>query len=414
MVAWAVFLAFGALLSAFPAQAQRADNGFLIMDNPNRQLVMEQPKPLIAPTPPMGWNSWYGYKCDIDEAKIRAAAEFISSSGLKDAGYTYVNVDDCWQAPKRDAMGNLQADPVRFPSGIKALADFVHSKGLKFGIYSDAGTKTCGKFPGSAGHEYQDARLFASWGVDLLKYDWCYTGPMNAEAAYTIMAMALRETGRDIVFSICEWGMNEPEKWAPAVGHMWRTHVDIDDKWDVVNSWWQRGIVNMLDHQVGLAKNAGPHQWNDPDPLQVGLGGMTTTEYESQMSLWSLLAAPLMMSFDPQKPVSADTLRILGNKDVIRVNQDPLGKPGDRIFKQGDLEIWARPLADGEHAVVLFNRSAETRSMKISWAQLNLPPAMRTNVQDLWSKKIFSNVEREFSASVASHGVVMIRITPIV
>lgn len=331
----AFLIALMTMLTASAAASERPDNRYLIMTTPNRQLVLDKPKPLLAPTPPMGWNSWYGHKCEIDEEKIRAAADFIAGSGLREAGYEYVNVDDCWQAKERDANGNLQADPVKFKSGMKALGDYIHSKGLKFGIYSDAGNKTCGKFPGSAGHEFQDARLFASWGVDLLKYDWCYTGSMNAEAQYTVMAIALRESGRDILFSICEWGMNAPETWAPRVGHMWRTHVDIDDKWELVNSWWQRGFINMLDHQVGLSKNAGPNQWNDPDPLQVGLGGMTTTEYESQMSLWSLLAAPLIFSLDPQKPVSKDTLRILGNRDVIAVNQDPLARAATGCGRRG-------------------------------------------------------------------------------
>lgn len=372
-------------------------------------LKLDAPKPLLAPTPPMGWNSWNKFGCNVNEAIVRKQADAMAASGMKAAGYQYIVIDDCWQK-SRDENGNIVADPERFPSGIKALADYVHSKGLKFGLYSDAGALTCGGRPGSAGREFQDARQYAKWGVDYLKYDWCHTGPRNAEAAYTIMAKALRESGRDIVLSICEWGTNQPERWAPKVGHLWRTTGDIFDAWEGKKDW-SIGMVNILDLQAELWRNAGPNQWNDPDMLEVGNGGMTTTEYESHFSLWAMLAAPLIAGND-LSAMDADTRRILTNADVIAVDQDPLGRQARRIWKDGDLEIWARPLKGGEHAVVLFNRGKAPAEMKVGWDQLDLPAGQKADVKDLWSKKVTKGVRGSFGGTVASHGVLMVRITP--
>ena len=372
-------------------------------------LKLEAPKPLLAPTPPMGWNSWNKFGCNINEALVRQQADAMVASGMKDAGYQYIVIDDCWQK-SRDADGNIVADPERFPSGIKALADYVHSKGLKFGLYSDAGALTCGGRPGSAGHEFQDARQYAKWGVDYLKYDWCHTGPRNAEAAYTIMAKALRASGRDIVLSICEWGVNQPERWAPAVGHLWRTTGDIFDAWEGKKDW-SIGMTNILDLQAERWRHSSPNAWNDPDMLEVGNGGMTSTEYESHFSLWAMLAAPLVAGND-LSTMDADTRRILTNRDVIAVDQDPLGQQGRRIWKQGEQEIWARPLKGGEHAVVLFNRGKAPAEMKVSWDQLNLPPGLKARVKDLWSKKVTTQVRGSHGGTVAPHGVLMVRITP--
>lgn len=375
----------------------------------HESLKLEAPKPDLASVPPMGWNSWNKYKCDISETLIRKQADAMASSGLKDAGYQYIVIDDCWQS-HRDEKGNIQADPERFPSGIKALVDYVHSKGLKFGLYSDAGVLTCAGRPGSAGYEFQDARQYAEWGVDYLKYDWCYTGTRNAEAAYTIMAKALRASGRDIVLSICEWGDNNPSAWAHKAGHMWRTTGDIFDAWEGQQGY-SIGMTNILDKQVDLWRYSGPNQWNDPDMLEVGNGGMTVTEYESHFSLWAMLAAPLIAGNDMAN-MDADTLRILTNKDVIAVDQDSLGVQGRRIHKDGDLEIWARPLKGGDYAVVLFNRSAEAKDMRVTWEQLNLPAGLKAEVKDLWSKKVTKNVAGSYGGNVASHGVIMVRLTP--
>jgi len=389
-------LALASLLAALPAHAHET-------------LKLDTPKPNLAPTPPMGWNSWNKFACNVSEKLLREQADAMAASGMKDAGYQYIVIDDCWQK-SRDVDGNIQADPERFPSGIKALADYVHSKGLKFGLYSDAGSLTCGGRPGSAGHEFQDARQYAKWGVDYLKYDWCNTGTRNAEAAYTIMAKALRESGRDIVLSICEWGNNQPERWAAPVGHLWRTTGDIYDAWEGRKDW-SSGMVNILDLQVEREAHAGPNAWNDPDMLEVGNGGMTTTEYESHFSLWAMLAAPLIAGNDLSR-MDADTLRILTNKDVIAVDQDPLGKQGRRALKEGDLEVWVRPLQGGEFAAVLFNRGKTPADMKLKWERLGLPEDRKADVKDLWSKKVTKGVSGSYAGKVAPHGVIMVRVTP--
>jgi alpha-galactosidase len=390
-------LALASLLAALPVRAHET-------------LKLDTPKPNLAPTPPMGWNSWNKFACNVSERLLREQADAMAASGMKDAGYQYIVIDDCWQK-SRDADGNIQADPERFPSGIKALADYIHSKGLKFGLYSDAGSLTCGGRPGSAGHEFQEARQYAKWGVDYLKYDWCNTGTRNAEAAYTIMAKALRESGRDIVLSICEWGTDHPERWGPTVGHLWRTTGDIYDAWEGQKDW-SSGMTNILDFQVERSAAAGPNAWNDPDMLEVGNGGMTTTEYESHFSLWAMLAAPLIAGNDLSK-MDAETLRILTNKDVIAVDQDPLGKQGTRKLKEGDLEIWVRPLQGGEFAAVLFNRGKTPADMKLKWDRLGLPEDRKADVKDLWSKKLTKGISGSYAGKVAPHGVIMVRVTPV-
>jgi len=374
-------------------------------------LVMA-PKPALAPTPPMGWNSWNHFGCDIDEAKIRGAADAMVASGMKDAGYQYVVIDDCWQV-SRDAQGNIVADAQKFPSGIKALADYIHSKGLKFGIYSDAGQKTCGGRPGSMGHEYQDAKQYAAWGVDYLKYDWCNTGPANPEAAYGTMANALRESGRDILFSMCEWGTAKPWLWAAGTGHMWRTTGDISDAWvkNDKSKPWEHGVLDILDMNVGLDSFAGPNHWNDPDMLEVGNGGMSNTEYQAHFSLWAMLAAPLISGND-LSAMSDETKAILTNRDVIAVDQDALGIEGRKLADDGDYEVWARPLKGGDQAVILLNRSESAHDMSVDWTALNWPAGMKADVKDLWSKAVTKNARGAFSASVPSHGVVMVRLTP--
>jgi alpha-galactosidase len=327
---------------------------------------------------------------------------------MKDAGYEYVVIDDCWQV-SRDAAANIVADAKTFPSGIKALADYVHSKGLKFGIYSDAGTKTCAGRPGSRGHEYQDALQYAAWGVDYLKYDWCNTGTENAQAAYSTMRDALRAAGRPIVFSLCEWGSNKPWLWARDVGNLWRTTGDIADCWNCKKD--QLSWTQILDLQVGLESYAGPGHWNDPDMLEVGNGGMTAAEYRSHFSLWCLLAASLMAGND-LKNMSAEIKEILTNKEVIAVDQDPLGMEGRRVRKNSDSEVWAKQMKDGSRAVVLLNRGASEADISVLWEDLGYPAHLSAAVRDLWAKKDLGKSTATFSAKVPSHAVVMVRVTP--
>ncbi|MBN8807831.1 MAG: alpha-galactosidase [Sphingomonas sp.] len=358
----------------------------------------------LAPTPPMGWNSWNKFACSVDEAKVRRVADAMVASGMRDAGYRYVVIDDCWQGP-RDANGVITADATKFPSGIKALADYVHARGLSFGIYSDAGARTCGGRPGSQGHEYQDALAYARWGVDYLKYDWCETGTRNAEEAYRTMAAALKATGRPILLSICEWGTSKPWLWAAGVGQMWRTTGDIGDKWGG-NPEWGKGFTVIADLNEPLWPFAGPGHWNDPDMLEVGNGGLTDTEYRSHFSLWAMMAAPLIAGNDVAS-MDAATRDILLNRDVIAVDQDPLGVQGHRVAKDGDREVWVKPLSGGRRAVLLFNRGVAPATIAADWAMLDLAPALSLRVRDLWAHRELGSMRGRLSATVAPHGVAM-------
>lgn len=364
----------------------------------------------LARTPPMGWNSWNKFACDVNEQLIREMADAMVTSGMKDAGYVYLVIDDCWQID-RDAQGNILPDPHRFPSGMKALADYVHSRGLKFGLYSDAGTLTCQKRPGSRGYEFQDARQYAAWGVDYLKYDWCSTGTQNAPASYSIMRDALLKAGRPIVFSICEWGTSKPWLWAKDVGNLWRTTGDIQDCWDCKRDWGGMGVVHILDLQDGLESYAGPGHWNDPDMLEVGNDGMTITEYRAHFSLWCILAAPLMAGNDLRN-MTNEVKEILTNREVIAVDQDSLGMQGRRVKRDGDREVWAKQLADGGRAVVLFNRGPKSHEISVSWTEIGYPQHVAAQVRDLWAHKDLGKLTGKFSAEVPSHGVVMVTVKP--
>jgi alpha-galactosidase len=364
----------------------------------------------LARTPPMGWNSWNKFACDVNEQLIREMADAMVTSGMKDAGYVYLVIDDCWQID-RDAQGNILPDPQRFPSGMKALADYVHSRGLKFGLYSDAGTLTCQKRPGSRGYEFQDARRYAAWGVDYLKYDWCSTGTQNAPASYSIMRDALLKAGRPIVFSICEWGTSKPWLWAKDVGNLWRTTGDIQDCWDCKRDWGGMGVVHVLDLQDGLESYAGPGHWNDPDMLEVGNQGMTITEYRAHFSLWCILAAPLMAGNDLRN-MTSEVKEILTNREVIAVDQDSLGMQGRRVKRYGDREVWAKQLADGGRAVVLFNRGPKSQEISVSWTEIGYPQHVAAQVRDLWAHKDLGKLIGKFSAEVPSHGVVMVTVKP--
>jgi len=374
------------------------------------------PSANLALTPPMGWNSWNKFGCNVSDEMIRGMADALVKSGMKDAGYQYLVIDDCWQVD-RDKDGNIVADPQRFPQGIKALADYVHSLGLKFGIYSDAGSKTCAGRPGGLGHEYQDALKYAAWGVDYLKYDWCHTTTQDAKASYANIRNALDTAGRPIVLSICEWGTHLPWLWGAEVGgNLWRTTGDISDKWQSKKKWpdgtcCELGMADIVDLQVGLYSFAGPGHWNDPDMLEVGNGGMTTTEYRSHFSLWAILAAPLMAGND-LRDMKPEIQAILNNKEVIAVNQDPLGRQARRVRKDGDLEVWAKPLKDGNRAVVLFNRSSSEQSLSVTWEEIGYPDHLSAAVRDLWQNKDLGKSTGKFSATVASHGVVMVTVRP--
>ncbi|XP_057858222.2 alpha-galactosidase [Cryptomeria japonica] len=359
----------------------------------------------IGKTPPMGWNSWNHFACSIDESIIRGTADALISTGLSKVGYEYVNIDDCWGEQNRDAQGNLVARASTFSSGIKALADYVHSKGLKLGIYSDAGSYTCSKtMPGSLGHEEQDAKTFASWGVDYLKYDNCNNGGTQPQKRYPTMSTALSNSGRSIFYSMCEWGDQNPAKWAPAIANSWRTTGDIEDKWD--------SITSRADQNDQWASYAGPGGWNDPDMLEVGNGGMTMEEYRSHFSIWALIKAPLLIGCD-LRSASSETLGILGNQEVISVNQDPLGVQGKKVSKQGDLEVWAGPLSNKRVAVVLWNRSGSTSSITAKWKDIGLSSNTVVQARDLWAhSKLSTSLQGNLTSSVDSHACKMYILTP--
>ncbi len=373
---------------------------------PSMSLALENG---LARTPPMGWNSWNKFACKgLNEKVVRETADQIASNGMKDAGYEYVIIDDCWQTG-RDPQGNIVVDAEKFPSGIKALADYVHSKGLKFGIYSDAGTMTCAKRPGSIGHEYQDARQYAAWGVDYLKEDWCNTLPnQNSESSYTLMREALKASGRPIVFSICEWGSTKPWLWAGPVGNLWRATPDIQDCWDCKRTWGGGGVTQILDLMDGIESYAGPGHWNDPDMLEVGNGGMTTEEYRTHFSMWAIFSAPLLAGNDVAN-MTAQTKEILLNKEVIAIDQDTLGQQGRRVKKMGDTEIWSKQLADGGRAVALVNRGKAAGKITVAWNDIGYPAGLSATVRDLWAHKD-ETAKGSFTAEVPSHGTVMVRL----
>ncbi len=364
----------------------------------------------LARTPPMGWNSWNKFACNVSEQLIEGAADAVVSSGMKDAGYTYVVIDDCWQV-SRDAEGNIVADAQRFPNGIKAVADYVHSKGLKFGIYSDAGTGTCQNRPGGRGYEYQDARQYAAWGVDYLKYDWCNHSTQDSASSYALMSDALKKSGRPIVFSLCEWGSTKPWLWAKDIGNLWRSTGDIVDHWSKTEKWGGNGLVQIIDLMDGLESYNGPGHWNDPDMLEVGNGGMTNTEYITHFSMWCLFSAPLMAGNDIRH-MSPEIHGILTNKEAIAIDQDPLGQQGRRVRKDGDFEVWVKQLADGSRAVVLLNRSEQPHEISVKWTELGYPEKLTATVHDLWAHKDIAKGARSYSATVAPHGVSFVTIVP--
>jgi alpha-galactosidase len=363
----------------------------------------------LALTPPMGWNTYNRFGCNIDEALIRSAADAMVASGMRDAGYKYVVIDDCWEGA-RDPEGRLQPDPKRFPAGMRALGDYIHGKGLLFGIYSDAGVKTCAGRPASQGHEYQDAAQFAAWGVDYLKYDWCTTYTRDGQEAYTTMADAIRAAGRPIILSICDWGTNKPWIWGKTVGDLWRTTGDIYDHWSGTRTY-ERGMLNIVDLNEPLYPFAGPGHWNDPDMLEVGNGGMTDTEYRSHFSLWAMMAAPLIAGNDLAH-MSEAAKAILMNREVIAIDQDALGRQGRRVSVVGQTEVWSRPLTGGRRAVLLLNRGETAAQITAHWLDLDYPATIKAKLRDVWTHRDLPTAKGDFTTLVQPHGVVMVIVDP--
>ncbi|MBC3539079.1 glycoside hydrolase family 27 protein [Rufibacter sediminis] len=372
----------------------------------------------LAMTPPMGWNSWNKFACNVDEKLIRETADAMVSSGMKAAGYEYINIDDCWHGD-RDSLGFIHADPKRFPSGMKALADYVHSKGLKLGIYSDAGSQTCGGRPGSRGYEFQDAQMYAKWGIDYLKYDWCNTEGLKAEGAYKTITAALRKAGRPMVLSICEWGNDKPWEWGPTVGHLWRTTGDIYNCFDCVEdhgTWKSFGVMQILDKQDGLRQYAGPGHWNDPDMLEVG-NGMAVNEDRAHFTMWSMIAAPLIAGNDLRK-MSKETVAILTDKEVLAINQDKLGVQGLRHTVKDSLETWVKPLDGGKWAVAFLNRAKNPQKVDFDWKKnvINDEVAKRQldggkttyKIRNVWAKKSQGTTKKAFETTVPAHDVVLL------
>jgi len=356
----------------------------------------------LARTPPMGWNSWNKFAGRVDDATVRGMADAMASNGMKDAGYRYINIDDTWEAA-RDTQGNITTNK-KFPD-MKALADYVHSQGLKIGIYSSPGPNTCAGYEGSFGHERQDARTYAAWGIDYLKYDWCGARNLYSDeemrSVYQIMGDALLKTGRPILYSLCQYGRAEVWKWGADVGgNAWRTTGDIRDTWDSMS---KIGFA-----QDELAPFSGPGHWNDPDMLEIGNGGMNDDEYKTHMSLWSMLAAPLVAGNDLRN-MAPDILDILTNREIIAIDQDKAGKQGRRVLKSGDQEIWTRPLANGEEAIGVFNRAAEPAKVAIKWSELGWKAAP-AHARDLWAHNALNFSGEEYVASIPAHGVLMLRV----
>lgn len=353
----------------------------------------------LAPTPPMGWNSWNKFGCDVSEKLIREMADAVVTTGMKDAGYQFVNIDDCWQV-NRDANGAIVPDPDRFPNGIKPLGDYVHSQGLKLGIYTDAGHMTCQRRPGSFGHEEQDIKTYSAWGIDYVKIDWCYAEGLDPEVQYPKFRDAIARSGRPIVFSICNWGVKAPWTWGPKTGNLWRTTGDISDDYD------RMSVIGF--QQNGLEKFAGPGHWNDPDMLEVGNGKMNDDEYRTHMALWAILAAPLLAGNDI-RTMSQDTKAILMNREIIAVDQDSKGEQGHRVWDEGPLEVWVKNLADGSKAVGLFNRGESTLQIVLNLNQIGAGP--KAKLRDLWEQRDLGSVENSYAADVPKHGVVMLKLT---
>lgn len=377
----------------------------------------------LAMTPPMGWNSWNTFETHIDEKLVKETADIMVSSGMAAAGYTYIVLDDGWMTKERDANGNLVPDPVKFPSGMKDLVDYVHSKGLKFGLYNCAGTKTCAGYPGTRGFEYQDARFYANLDIDFLKYDWCNTEGINAKEAYTTMSNALKTAGKSIVFSLCEWGDNQPWNWGEPVGNLWRISGDIypcfDCEYKHPENWSSWGFMKIIEMRKDIRQFSGPDHWNDFDMLEVG-NGMTPSEDRAHFTMWSMVASPLIAGNDFRK-MSKETLAILTNKDIIAINQDKIGIQGFRYSSEDGIEIWVKPLSDGNWAVTFLNRNETLKKINFDWKahkivdEINKLEADFTknqySLKNLWTGKEAGNTRKIFTAEIPSHDVVTLKLS---
>ena len=393
--------------------------------------LLSQNQSQLAPTPPMGFMTWNYFGLDIHENDIKTLADAMVETGLRDLGYNYIFIDDGWQGG-RDNKNNIIADPAKFPSGMKSLVDYVHTKGMKIGIYSDAAPLTCGGYTASLNFEEQDAKTFAAWGFDYLKYDYC-GAPADWQTAisrYERMAKALQNSGRDIAFGICEWGDRSPWLWArKAGGHLWRTTADVRDKWKSHAPagsaphelhGYGAGILDILEINAGLDKYAGPNGWNDPDMLVVGLygkkgapstelggTGCTDTEYQSQMSLWCLMAAPLMITCDVRNMNEA-TKRILTNKDIIAIDQDPLGIQAERKLKTDLLQIFVKPLSNGDVALGILNTSDQEQTIEVNPETLGI--FNKRKAKDLWSGQTMKTGKR-IKVKMAAHETKVFRLS---
>ena len=363
-------------------------------------------RPELAGTPPLGWNTWYAFGCQVTETNVKAAVDAMASNGMKAAGYEYVGLDDCWQG-ERDSEGRIQSNN-RFPD-MKALGDYIHSRGFKYGIYSSPGLKTCGGYAGSYGHEQEDAETYANWGVDFLKYDWCSAGqvyqPSQIEVAYEKMHQAILMTGRPMIYSLCEYGVAAPWTWGPKIGaNLWRTTDDVSNKIDF-QEYARMMFVGF--GQEGLQHFAGPGHWNDPDFLQIGNRGLDLNEDKTQISLWSLLAAPLFSSTDVTKLTEAQ-LAILTNPEVMAVDQDPKGIQGRRLSQMGPVQVWAKPLSRGRTAVGLINSGESPFTASVNFSDIGYSNHVR--VRDLWERKDLGEFRNSYTTMVPKHGVVLIEI----
>src|SRR6478735_5661937 len=376
----------------------------------------------LAATPPMGWNSWNTFQTKISEDLVKGIADSLVTSGMKDAGYTYIVLDDGWMTMQRDSItGDLVPDPQKFPHGLKALSDYIHSKGLKFGIYNCAGTKTCAGYPGTRGYEYQDARFYAAQGVDYLKFDWCSSDGQNAKESYTTMSKAIKAAGRPLIFSLCEWGSNKPWEWAANVGQLWRSTGDIYNCFEGVKDmggWKANCVMHIVDLNEPLRGYAGPDHWNDPDMLEVG-NGMPVAEDRTHFSLWCMMASPLIAGNDIRK-MNADTRAILTSKEAIAIDQDALGIQGWRYASKDSLETWFKPLSNGDWAVCFANRSAQPQKINFNWKNENVNDTLSKRqlnattitykISNVWEKKNVSTTATTFATTVASHDVIMLRL----
>lgn len=357
----------------------------------------------LVRTPQMGWNSWNKFAGRVDDSVVRAAADAMVASGMKAAGYTYINIDDTWQG-ERDKSGNIQANR-KFPD-MKALADYVHSKGLKIGLYSSPGPKTCAGYTGSFGHEEQDAKTYAEWGYDYLKYDWCSASSIyktdEMQPVYQKMGGALANCGRPIVFSLCQYGLDDVWTWGAKVGgNSWRTTGDIQDNW--------KSMSTIAQKQFAIASYVTPGHWNDPDMLEIGNGGMSNTEYETHMSLWCLLRAPLLAGNDLHT-MSDETKAILTNREVLAISQDRAAKAPKEASRAGDVSVVARPLADGSVAVAFVNYGDKAEETSVQWEAIGLPHR-GLRARDLWKHKDVRASGSGFGAKIPAHGTLLLRVS---